>query len=139
MTNSIALLVITGGIVTLLTTITSLFGMRAIMKRGISHPARILLTTNESVRMFLTVSYYVPVFFGVLSLSQSVALVSTGLGASVCVGIALYFLIRGVASSVKPTDAQKGQLLRYNLSLASCLHFITSGFYAAAVIAKYVI
>jgi membrane protein DedA with SNARE-associated domain len=138
MTSSIALLVIVGGILALFTTIASIFGVRTIMKRGINHPAKALLTTNESVRMFVTVRNYVPVFFGVLSLSQSTALVSTGLGASVCVGIAFYFALQGVAS-VRPPDARKVGFLRYNLTPAAYLQFITASLYAAAAITTYVI
>jgi hypothetical protein len=137
MTISTALLVIVGGTLALVVPAVNLVTRGAVTKRE-TNPALKVLLTETSKRLFQSVSGYVQMFFGVLSLTQPTALASTTLGTSVCAGIAIYFALLGGAYARAP-ELRIGGAYDVNITPVTYLAFTTAGCYAAAVLARYVI
>lgn len=142
MTNKTQVLVFVSGILALIPTASVIALLRSTPK-PVTSPAGNQLTAAISAlvsirsrRLIGVYTTYAPFFFGVLSLAQSKELATTPLGSSVCLGIAIYFTLEGVAYALAPPGGTKSGV---NFKPVAYVSMVTAACYGTAALSRYVI
>ncbi len=94
MTYSFATAAVIGGILALVSALLSYTGARTAAKQ--SEPSVPKLPfTQEGMTLIARANLFAPVLFGIISLAHPEALVTSTLGASLCLGMCVYFGLKG--------------------------------------------
>jgi hypothetical protein len=96
MTYSFATAAFFGGVFALLSALLTYSGVRTAVKQTDPSVPK-LPYTQEGMTLMNRPNLFVPVFFGIISLAHPEGLVTTTLGASLCLGMCVYFSLRGWA------------------------------------------
>jgi hypothetical protein len=129
MTYSPDVAVVVAGVLALLGSALTLYGLRAAR----ANPPPQWAFSKQSYRRFNVPTLFVPIFFGVLSLGFSTEIVSTPLGTALCIGMAAYFAMKGWSYARSPEIRESGPYL------GTYLAFAAAGCYLAGAVVSNVI
>jgi hypothetical protein len=125
MTYSPEVMILIAGILALIQSAVTITGSRAAERQGIFPN---LPFSKVSHRLFNLPTLFIPIFFGAISVAYPTAIVTTSLGASLCVGMAVYFALKGLAYALSPEIRAAGPYIGTYLAFASAGCYLVGAF-----------